>query len=103
MLEEPRHTRRGAQPRYEGIIATGAYPGTHGIVGNSMFLGIEADRTVEGRVLLEALAGGPDEEKVPVETRVFTTSASRGEFRAAIQVSHVGRQRYVDKSWRIRP
>jgi arylsulfatase A-like enzyme len=54
----------------------------------------------DGRVLLEALADGPDEEHVAVETRVHMTEA--GAYRAAIQVSVADGRHYVDKSWRIR-
>ena len=32
---------------------------------------------VDGRVLREALAGGPDEEQVPVQTRLHVTEAHR--------------------------
>jgi arylsulfatase A-like enzyme len=56
-----------------------------------------------GRVLFEALRDGPDEEQVPLQTRTFFTSSPDGAYQAAIQVSEVGHQRYVDKSWRIRP
>jgi predicted AlkP superfamily pyrophosphatase or phosphodiesterase len=55
----------------------------------------------DGRVLLEALTGGPDEEQVPVTTHSHTTITPCGRYRAAIQVSEVGHQRYVDKSWRL--
>jgi arylsulfatase A-like enzyme len=57
----------------------------------------------DGRVLLEALHDGPDEEQVPVQTRTYLTSSPDGAYQAAIQISEVGQQRYVDKSWRIRP
>jgi hypothetical protein len=55
---------------------------------------------LDGRVLSEALEGGPDPEQVIGETRVHTVEA--GAYRAAIQVSHVDGRRYVDRSWRIR-
>jgi arylsulfatase A-like enzyme len=55
----------------------------------------------DGRVLVEALRGGPDEEQIAVEVRTFTTLRSEVGYHAAIQVSEVGHQRYVDKSWRI--
>ena len=54
---------------------------------------------LEGRVLAEALADGPDPEQVAVETRTYTIVA--GTYRAAIQVSVVEGRRYVDKGWRI--
>jgi predicted AlkP superfamily pyrophosphatase or phosphodiesterase len=57
---------------------------------------------VEGRVLREALVDGPDEEQVPVETRVHTTEAGAGAYRAVVQTSEVDGRRYVDKGWRVR-
>lgn len=63
--------------------------------------GIKSSQAFDGRVLLEGLKGGPDEEQVRVKTRVFTTQSNRGHYKAAIQVSEVGNQRYIDKSWRI--
>jgi arylsulfatase A-like enzyme len=60
------------------------------------------DRTgVDGRILYEARHGGPDEEQIPVETRVIETAADHGRYRVAIQISQVGQQRYIDKSWRL--
>lgn len=53
-----------------------------------------------GRVLLEALAGSPDEGQVAVERSVHTAEA--GVYCAAIQVSAVAGRRYVDRSWRVR-
>lgn len=63
--------------------------------------GIKTDEAFDGRVLLEGLKGGPDSEQVRVKTRVLTTKANQGRYKAAIQVSEVGSQRYIDKSWRI--
>lgn len=54
---------------------------------------------MDGRPLLEALANGPDEEQVPMETR--TLQVANGAYRAALQVSVVAGKRYVDKGWRI--
>jgi arylsulfatase A-like enzyme len=64
--------------------------------------GIHDCAALDGRVLLEALRGGPDEEQVPVETHVIETEANHGRYKTAIQISQVGNQRYIDKSWRIR-
>jgi arylsulfatase A-like enzyme len=61
-------------------------------------LGIAGRDGLDGRVLDEALEGGPDPEQVAVETRVHTVQA--GAYRAALQVSTVNGRRYVDKSWR---
>ena len=57
---------------------------------------------LDGRVLREALVDGPDEEQVPVETRVHTTEAGAGAYRAVVQISEVDGRRYVDKGWRVR-
>ena len=54
-----------------------------------------------GRVLKEALRDGPDEEKIPTETKILKTEAA-GRYRAAVQVTDVGAHRYIDKGWRIR-
>jgi len=56
---------------------------------------------LDGRVLHEALAGGPDEEQVTAETRAHTAQASNGAYRAVLQISEVAGRRYVDKSWRV--
>lgn len=63
--------------------------------------GINATEAFDGRVLLEGLKGGPDSEQVRVKTRVLTTKTSQGRYKAAIQISEVGSQRYIDKSWRL--
>jgi arylsulfatase A-like enzyme len=62
-------------------------------------LDVEERDGLDGRVLSEALAGGPDAEHVGVDTRVHTTEAAA--YRAAIQVSVVEGRRYIDKSWRL--
>jgi hypothetical protein len=62
-------------------------------------LGIPTSGGLDGRVLREALDGGPDEEQLVVDTRVHTVEA--GTYRAALQLSTVDGRRYVDKSWRI--
>ena len=64
--------------------------------------GITAGASHDGRVLREAFIGGPDEEQISVDTRVLTTKTRSGHYRAAIQVSAVEHQRYIDKSWRLR-
>jgi arylsulfatase A-like enzyme len=56
----------------------------------------------DGRALREAFADGPDEEQVPVDVRTHVVETADGSFRAAIQITELGRQRYVDKSWRVR-
>jgi predicted AlkP superfamily pyrophosphatase or phosphodiesterase len=65
--------------------------------------GIPGDETLDGRVLREALKGGPDEEKVEMETKTYRTQTRRGSYKAVIQVTEVGHRRYIDKSWRVTP
>ena len=62
-------------------------------------LGLEGEEGLDGRVLAEALEGGPDAEQIAVKTRVHTAAA--GPYRAALQISTVDGRRYVDKSWRL--
>jgi arylsulfatase A-like enzyme len=62
-------------------------------------LGAEGEAGLDGRVVTEALEGGPDPEQVAVETRIHTAAA--GAYRAALQISTVDGRRYVDKSWRV--
>ena len=54
---------------------------------------------LDGRVLAEALVGGPDPEQVIEETRVHMARANG--YRAAIQVTEVEGRRYIDKGWRV--
>jgi predicted AlkP superfamily pyrophosphatase or phosphodiesterase len=56
----------------------------------------------DGRVLSEAFADGPDEEQVPIQVRTYFVEMADGSYRAALQVTELDRQRYIDKSWRIR-
>ena len=63
-------------------------------------LGIADRDGLDGRVLAEALADGPDPEQVTFDTVTRTVEA--GTYRAVIQVSVLDGRRYVDKSWRLR-
>ena len=56
----------------------------------------------DGRALREAFADGPDEEQVPIEVRTYFVETADGSYRATLQLTELDRQRYVDKSWRIR-
>jgi len=38
---------------------------------------------------------------VPVQVRTYFAETADG-YRAALQVTELGRQRYIDKSWRMR-
>ena len=60
--------------------------------------GVRSAGALDGRVLREALAGGPDEEKLMVETR--TLRVEEGVYRAALQITETSGKRYIDKSWR---
>jgi predicted AlkP superfamily pyrophosphatase or phosphodiesterase len=62
-------------------------------------LGVDGEAGLDGRVVNEALEGGPDPEQVAVETRIHPVAA--GAYRAALQISTVDGRRYVDKSWRV--
>jgi arylsulfatase A-like enzyme len=63
-------------------------------------LGVPDGDALDGRVLAEALDGGPDPEQIAVETRVHAVESDS--YRGAIQISTIDGRRYVDKSWRIR-
>jgi arylsulfatase A-like enzyme len=54
---------------------------------------------MQGRALIEALVGGPDEEQVVMETRPLFVQ-NKG-YRAVLQESRVGSSRYIDKAWRL--
>jgi arylsulfatase A-like enzyme len=56
----------------------------------------------DGRALREAFVDGPDEEQVPIEVRTYFAETPDGSYRAAIQITELANQRYVDKSWRVR-
>lgn len=64
-------------------------------------LGLPGAEEMDGRVLTEALSDGPDPEQVVAETRIHRASAgANGE--SMLQITTVGKQRYIDKSWRVR-
>jgi len=60
--------------------------------------GAELDKDVQGRIISEALKTGPDSEKVPYETKIYTQELENST--NYIQISKVGNYWYVDKSWR---
>ncbi len=60
-------------------------------------LGLEAPDTVDGRILYEALAGGPGTPP-EVETETFACEGAAG-YRAHLTVSRVGTTRYLDRAW----
>ena len=68
-------------------------------------LGLDRDPKLprfDGRAIVEAFVDGPDQEQVPMRTTTHVTATPDGIYRVAIQVSEVGTQRYIDKSWRMR-
>jgi predicted AlkP superfamily pyrophosphatase or phosphodiesterase len=62
--------------------------------------GVGLDR-FDGRALREAFADGPDEEQVPIQVRTYFVETADKSYRAAVQVTELERQRYIDKSWRV--
>jgi arylsulfatase A-like enzyme len=68
-------------------------------------LGLDRDATLprfDGRAIVEAFVDGPDEEQVPTQTTTHIVATPDAAYRIAIQISEVGAQRYIDKSWRLR-
>ena len=68
-------------------------------------MNLEGDTSMssfDGRVLREAIVGGPDGEQLPLQVRTHIVETTDGSYRAALQVTELGRQRYIDKGWRIR-
>ena len=62
-------------------------------------LGLQAAATgMDGRVIVEALVNGPDEEQVAAETRTLRVQSSG--YAAVLQISETGGKRYIDKGWR---
>src|SRR6185295_6308871 len=49
----------------------------------------------DGRVLSEAFAGGPDAETTPVQVRTYFVETTDKRYRAALQTSELGMQRYI--------
>ena len=56
----------------------------------------------DGRALREAFVDGPDEEQVPIQVRTYFVETADGSYGAALQVTELDQQRYIDKSWRTR-
>jgi predicted AlkP superfamily pyrophosphatase or phosphodiesterase len=97
-----RNTMLARGPRFKQGITVRVPAGNVDVVPTILAL-LGLDPTgVDGRVLHEALAGGPDEEQVMVDTRAYTVEAGAGAYRAVVQISEVDGRRYVDKGWRIR-
>jgi arylsulfatase A-like enzyme len=68
-------------------------------------MGLDRDAGIsrfDGRAITEAFIDGPDQEQVAATTATYFTTTPDGTLRAAIQVSEVGGERYLDKSWRVR-
>lgn len=56
---------------------------------------------MDGRPLMEALAKGPDQEQVAMDTHPLRVKS--GSYSAVLQVSEVNGKRYIDKAWRDSP
>ena len=50
----------------------------------------------------ESTLHGSDEEKVAIQVRTHFVETPDGTYSAALQVTELDRQRYIDKSWRMR-
>ena len=68
----------------------------------TILAGVGTPSHFDGRAITEAFADGPDPEQVMTTTTTYVVASPDGAFRAAIQVSEVGGERYLDKSWRVR-
>ena len=62
--------------------------------------GIDDVDGLDGRVLLEALREGNGRRDPAFDRRTVTASGADGTYRAALQVSSIGRHRYLDTGWR---
>ena len=81
-------------------------PSSNVDIAPSIFTLMNLDRGIvpagfDGRVLSEAFVDGPDGEQVPVQARTHIVETADGAYRAALQVTELGRQVYIDKGWRI--
>lgn len=81
-------------------------PSSNVDIAPSVFTLMNLDRGIvpagfDGRVLSEAFVDGPDVEQVPVQVRTHIVETADGAYRAALQVTELGRQVYIDKGWRI--
>ena len=95
-----RNTLLGWGPHFKQGVTVSAPAGNVDVAPTIVaVLGLDDHEGMDGRVLTEALAGGPDPQQVAVDTRTYTAAA--GSYRAALQVSMVDGHRYVDKSWRV--
>jgi arylsulfatase A-like enzyme len=100
-----RNTLFGWGPGFKRATTTRAAAGNADVAPTILaLLGLEPGPVhtgpgADGRVLEEALEGGPDPEQVIEETRVHI--ARTNGYRAAIQVTEVDGRRYIDKGWRV--
>jgi arylsulfatase A-like enzyme len=93
-----RNTLLARGPGFKRGVRVGTPAGNADVTPTILaLLGLSAEG-LDGRVLREALAGGPDPEQVAVQRTTRTTVAEG--YQAAIQVSTADGRRYVDKSWR---
>ncbi len=64
-------------------------------------LGLPGAGEMDGRILEEALRSGPDPERIIAETHLHRVPVTGGGA-SMLQVTTVGRQKYVEKGWRVR-
>lgn len=62
-------------------------------------LGLAASDDFDGRLLVEALVGGPPPEDIEVDRTVVAAESEDGRFKQWVQISKVDRTRYVDYGW----
>jgi arylsulfatase A-like enzyme len=92
---EIRNTLIAAGPDFKRGVVSAVPAGNIDITPTLLHLfGLERDTPLDGRVLREALTGGPEPASVPVERAVHVREADGR--RRVVHVSSVGRTRYVD-------
>lgn len=62
-------------------------------------LGIKTDNDFDGRILNEAFVNGPDHQKIVVDVKTISVESKDKKYKAAIQISRIGKYWYVDKAW----
>ena len=61
-------------------------------------LGVAPPDSLDGRVLTEALREGPDQTRIEVEERVFSSSNQQGPL-THLSISEVGDTPYINRAW----
>ena len=97
---EVRNTLVAAGPHFKsGVTSMAPTSNADAFPTILRILGLESDSPVDGRVIEEALVGGPEPDEVFVSTSVLEGTAMLGDltYRQEIQVSRVGNTTYMDK------